>query len=142
MDFTKPTDRKNWITGEWDDEPDRVEFEYAGLKCEVVRGPMGSFNGYVSVPSDHPAYGVDYMDWDSPAANLDVHGGITYAGMNGDMWCFGFDTAHYLDMTPLDMALVSKGIIEFKNGTYRNLQYVVGETVKLARQLTELEVTK
>jgi len=136
-------DRTKWVAGQWDNEPDRVDFEYAGLRCEVLRGPMGSFNGYVSVPERHPAYGIDYMNFEHPVSNLDVHGGITYSGTHedGKSWTFGFDTAHYLDLTPLDMSLVVRGIIDNKYGEYRNLQYVVEETVKLARQLSELELS-
>lgn len=52
----KRYDRSKWGEGPWEGEDDRVEFEHAGLKCLVLRGPMGSWCGYVAVPMDHPWY--------------------------------------------------------------------------------------
>ena len=46
-------DKSAWDRGPWDDEPDRVEWrvpELPQLACLVVRGPLGSWCGYVGVP--------------------------------------------------------------------------------------------
>jgi hypothetical protein len=44
---------------EWDNEPDRVEFESLGLPCLIVRNPFGALCGYVGVPEGHPWYYKD-----------------------------------------------------------------------------------
>ena len=80
---------------------------------------MGNWCGYVGVEKGHPLHGVDY--WDRPELEeLDVHGGVTYScrcedGKNAeqegichvpaegeakDVWWFGFDCSHYLDLVP------------------------------------------
>lgn len=52
----------------------------------------GVYNGYVSLPIDHPWY-VKYYD-DLP---VDVHGGLTYSRMEDGRWVIGFDTCHFGD---------------------------------------------
>lgn len=49
-------------------------------------------NGYVALPKEHPCFGKSYYDID-----VKVHGGLTYAEMEGDFWVVGFDTAHAFD---------------------------------------------
>lgn len=61
---------------EWDNEPDRVEFTHCGLRCLILRGPVGSLNGYVELPESSSAWGMDHT-WDDP---FEVHGGITFSG--------------------------------------------------------------
>lgn len=48
-------------------------------------------NGYVGVTKESPLYGLDYSKIDE---NIDVHGGLTYSGKQGNFWLFGFDTLH------------------------------------------------
>ena len=101
-------DKTRWPRGEWDNEPDRVDFLHAGFSCFILRNMLGAWCGYVGVPSTHPAYRQDYNDVD-----VDVHGGLTYAdvcgdhichipepGMPDDVWWLGFDTNHYCDYAP------------------------------------------
>lgn len=46
---------------EWDNEPDRLEWEYCGFKCLIVRGTqMKHLCGYVGLPKWHPYYGKNY----------------------------------------------------------------------------------
>jgi len=131
-------DRKNWRRGEWDNEPDRVDFIHAGFSCFIQRGPVGSWCGYVGVPSNHPSYEKHYND-----VNVDVHGGLTYAnkcnghichvpesGMPDDVWWLGFDMAHHMDYSP-GMAQYDIG----NRGMYRNMAYATHETKQLAEQL-------
>jgi len=141
-------DRSSWGKGEWDNEPDRVDFIHAGFSCFMLRGPVGSWCGYVGVPKGHPAYEVDYSDLDS---NLDVHGGITYAskckgaichipaeGMPDDVWWLGFDTAHYWDKTPVNYGMMGLDFAQ-DTGTYRNVEYVTAEIKRFADQLKEIK---
>ena len=89
-------------------------FVYKGLRCVVIFGSMGHRCGYVGVPKSHILYGKDYNDnigLETIECKFDVHGGITYAGgndypidTNGELWWFGFDTAHYGDGKNIDLA--------------------------------------
>jgi hypothetical protein len=87
--------RERWAPGPWDDEPDKVQFPdpETGLPCLAVRGPMGSWCGYVGVGPQHPWYRKDYSTCctlptpcgesycgHSPEAMTRVHGGITFSG--------------------------------------------------------------
>lgn len=143
-------DKSQWARGEWDNEPDRVDFVHAGFSCFILRNHLGSWCGYVGVPSSHPYYEKDYDDCD-----VDVHGGLTYAAKCGsvvchipekdmpdDVWWLGFDTGHYMDLSPSIEGLRSKyphdlgGYIS--DEIYRNVEYVTNETKQLAEQLEKL----
>lgn len=136
------TDRTGWPKGPWDGEPDRVDFISHGLSCLLLRGPVGSWCGYVGVPEEHPAFGKDYEHID-----VNIHGGLTYAaecrghichkpepGMPEKVWWLGFDTAHCGDLSP--------GMLRHFNGfdsdTYKDVKYVEQETLELAEQLAEM----
>ena len=133
--------RKEATVGEWFDEPNREEFEHAGLKCLILRHPeLGHLNGYVTVPRGHPCYGKDYdgMPYED-LFPIEVHGGLTFSKEgDGDKWPegwgFGFDCAHAWDLVPsMPMPL------QLEQTTYRNFQYVRRETENLAEQLATLE---
>lgn len=57
-------DRAGWKSGEWDNEPDKIQWpdEATGLPCLIVRGPSGALCGYVGVAEGHPFYKKDYSD--------------------------------------------------------------------------------
>ncbi len=132
----------NWPTGQWDHEPDKVQFEDDATKlpCLIVRNYSGALCGYVGVPKGHRYYGVRYDDVD-----VDVHGGLTFAdkcspgaeeghdichlpspGESDDVWWLGFDCAHYMDYCPR---------LPVAEGHYRDVYYVKQECQKLAAQL-------
>jgi hypothetical protein len=134
-------DRNGWPTGEWDSEPDRLDFEYAGFSCLLLRGPVGSWCGYVGVPESHSAFGKDYNSVD-----VEVHGGLTYAntcnghichvpgpGMPEKVWWLGFDTAHLYDLGP---AMIKYQTSKFHtDDVYRTMNYTRQQTERLAEQL-------
>lgn len=136
MTNTLPTyDKSNWSRGEWDNEPDRVDFIHSGFSCFILRNTLGSWCGYVGVPETHSCFGKDYDNVD-----VDIHGGLTYsakcyghichtpkAGMPDKVWWLGFDTAHAWDISP--------GLNINSDGTYKNMNYAITETKKLADQL-------
>ncbi len=148
-------DRSGWPAGLWDDEPDRLEFEHAGLPCLLNRGPMGVWCGYVAVPPGHPLHGMGY---DEP--DVDVHGGLTYSdkcqgpichvpkpGEPDDVWWFGFDCGHAFDLSPrlLMLARAGKWGLEVRHNepawmreTYRDMGYARRETERLAEQLARV----
>jgi hypothetical protein len=82
----------------------------------AVRHPeYGHWCGYVGVHQGHELHGKRYQDIE----DIDVHGGLTYSnkcdpseregtgvchvpgpGEDEDVWWFGFDCAHYNDLSP------------------------------------------
>jgi hypothetical protein len=141
-------DRTGWPSGEWDTEPDRVDFVSHGYACLLLRNSLGNWCGYVGVPLDHP---ILQMDADQ---TLDVHGGITYKGrcrepichvplpgMPDEVMWYGFDCCHFKDLYP--------SMFRFHVGLgyppppsflkYRNERWTHDETRRLASQLRKLE---
>src|SRR4051812_22063009 len=68
-------DKSKWGDGPWQQEPDRLQWEHAGLTCIAHRNHGGAWCGYVGLPPGHPAHGLGYND----VHGVDVHGGLTYA---------------------------------------------------------------
>src|SRR5258708_1427255 len=70
--------RTGWGPGPWDGEPDKGRWteEATGLPCVALRAnpESGSWCGYVAVEPGHPLHGHGYDD-----ANVEVHGGLTFA---------------------------------------------------------------
>lgn len=157
--ISRSFDKATWGDGPWTDEPDRVEWTHAGLPCLALRGPHGHWCGYAAVPPGHPLHGKDY---DTP--DVDVHGGLTYAGKcsgrichvpqpgeSDDVFWFGFDCGHAGDFMPGMAALLRTFKIpdrlnqpydhaaalagEWWVDKYRTLDYVQAEVNRLAEQL-------
>lgn len=108
MNPAKQKMRDEWARGEWDNEPDYVEWVDAttGLRCIILRNSwMGTLNGYVCVKRGHPFFRRNYSSYRSirrgkafkykngvpsfkksppqPSCRVnkfDVHGGITFSG--------------------------------------------------------------
>lgn len=152
---TEAIDKSSWGPGPWQDEPDRIDFKHAGLPCLMLRHDMtGNWCGYAAVPPGHPLHGKPYDD-----ADVDVHGGLTYAGLcrgdicyvpepgePDDVYWFGFDCAHAGDFSPgLEAQLLSiSAIVELRRTKYANLEryevyrdmhYVRSQVESLAEQL-------
>jgi len=128
---------------EWEQEPDRVEFEHCGFKCLIVRQPESKhLCGYVGLPRWHPYYGRDYDDID-----VDVHGGLTFSregiGETWDkgFWYLGFDCAHGGDLIPGHTKFSKKLGLELGE-VYRNIEYVRKETMQLAEQMTATAIAE
>jgi len=155
-------DRSKWPAGPWDAEPDKRQWPdpATDLPCLIVRHTaLGHLCGYVGVPLGHPLHGAG-------GDELDVHGGVTFAGRcqphptggegeaichvagpgePDDVWWFGFDCAHHLDESPSDVMLrVRFRLPELlangeRIGTYRDVPYVTAECAKLATQLAAVK---
>lgn len=147
-------DKSTWGPGPWQSEPDRVEFQHAGLPCLMVRHDgLGHWCGYAAVPPGHPMHGKGYDDVD-----VQVHGGLTYAnacqgdichvpapGEPDNVWWFGFDCAHLWDLAPglvaherLIPALAQHADFHVREDVYRDLPYVRAQVEKLAEQLARM----
>jgi hypothetical protein len=137
-------DRRGWPAGEWDGEPDRVEWRSGDLPCLIVRGPLGALCGYVGMPPGHPWHGKDYGEVD-----VSIHGGLTYAeacaghichvakpGEPDEVWWLGFDCAHAGDVSPsmLRYFRTSRHFHLMPGETYKNVAYVRAEVERLAAQ--------
>lgn len=142
--------RRGAPRGQWDSEPDRVEWREYGLPCLIVRGPSGALCGYVGVPAPHPAHGKDSGD-----VEVHVHGGLTYssrcagvichvpeAGESDDAWWLGFDCNHSGDISITEEKWAARdGVRYFGHRfgySYKHIEYVRNEVTSLARQLSEL----
>lgn len=120
--------------GPWDNEPDKFSFidEVTKLECIILRSKLGSLCGYVVFPE-----GKD-LDIDL----LEVHGGVTYSDYNSlcdNKYCIGFDCAHYSDWSPY---MMSRLFANEANATYKDIEFVKAECIKLAKQLYDLRESK
>lgn len=149
-------------TNPWETEPDFFEFvdEDTGYRCFIQRHPeLKHLCGYVELPKKHKLYGETNVG-NEFLLNLDVHGGVTYAGekrikrstLTGwfNEWydkrpifliyeyVVGFDCAHAGDYSPYSLPLLGMNKI-IGDETYKDIEYVTNECKKLAKQLKELE---
>ena len=147
----RTVDKAGWGAGPWLAEPDKRQWqdEATGLPCLIVRGPSGALCGYVGVQKGHAAHGADY-----DAVEVDVHGGLTYAGVcqhgddpargvchipgagePDDVWWFGFDCAHAFDLSPAYAHYERPPSPWSKPDEYRDVDYVTEQVTQLAAQL-------
>lgn len=154
-------DKSTWGPGPWQTEPDRVEWEHAGLPCLMVRHPAhGHWCGYAAVPPGHPFHGKTCDDVD-----VDAHGGLNYShpcagrvchvpkpGDPDDVWWFGFDCGHFMDQQP-GMEAYLRSLSTWKQNrldrlfdyddpfkpSYKTLAYVQAEVNGLAEQLSQIK---
>ncbi len=166
----EPIDKSTWGEGPWQAEPDRAEWEHAGLPCLAIRNRSGVWCGYAAVPPGHPSHGQDYND-----VPVEVHGGLTYGslcdghichvpkpGDPDDVYWFGFDCHHGGDFGPgmhartrhyggafSDVDYDHASAVATREAhpdrwdvdVYRTLDYVQGETNRLAEQLAALALS-
>lgn len=89
-----------------------------------------------------------YGSGQRPENIINVHGGITYSGRRVDNkpeWYFGFDCAHYMDLSPRMRATIISDFLQLDeyrktfsdHGTYRDIEYVREQTESLAYQLAK-----
>jgi hypothetical protein len=159
--------KEAWGGGEWDNEPDKIQFEDYDTKmpCLIVRNHGGALCGYVGVTKEHPLFEVNYSSCSkaggcgedyckhSPESTLEVHGGITFSngcsedpngichtvekGEDDKVWWFGFDCGHSCDFHPA-FANERIGSLLNENGTYKNVAYVKNQIKGLALQLKRI----
>lgn len=114
----------------------------------------GTHNGYVAVPLGHPCYQGDY--YESPLADLEVHGGITYsepcfyekidgvayrADYTG-LWNSLLEEAEYITedkAIPNDWWIVGFDTCHLRDNPINwNRERVIAETLRLKEQLEQL----
>lgn len=151
-------DRSGWPSGEWDGEPDKVQWqdEETGLPCLAVRNRSGAWCGYVGVAEGHPWFKQSYDD-----VLVECHGGPTFSdfcqphtseadsichvpgvGEPDRIWWIGFDCNHGYDWTPRSAMMERDRGYPFTRAVcevYRTLQYVKNECRSIACQAKEVE---
>lgn len=122
----------------WESEPDNAQWVDAdtGLHGHIWRNKIThTLCGYVGVTSGE-LMGVHYnrleMDDYSP------HGGLTYSGREGNVWWFGFDTAHSEDFLPgiyIKMRMVNHSGKDSwpPSANYRTWEFVDAEIAKVMK---------
>lgn len=96
-------------------------FQHAGLDCQIQLQRLGHYCGYVSIPLTHPLAFHSSMDLE-----LSVHGGVTFAQRNDNMWVIGFDCAHAGDGR------------HSGDPDWKDADFATAETRRLAEQLAAL----
>jgi hypothetical protein len=134
-----------WGDGPWILEPDFVVFRAKApphYRCAVWRHNwFGQLNGYVLLPSGHPAHGLQSGELEG--LGCDGHRGLTFgAATPSGGWLVGFHTGHSFDYqpwlearTPWLRRMYSESVPAYLQHTYRDLAYVRGEVEQLAMQL-------
>lgn len=150
-------DKTGWPRGPWDNEPDRVEFEHAGLPCLLLRHPdHGNWCAYAAVPPGHPLHGVEWQD-DGRVGDIEAHMGINYSdkcdgaichvpkpGEPDNVWWFGCNFGHFRDYAPgrdalLRTAGLPEGLLRREPmEVYRELPYVRRVAERMAKQLAAI----
>lgn len=143
------SEKSKWPDGPWMSEPDREEWKdpATGLPCMIIRNRMGVWCGYVAVSAEHSLYKKSYDD--AETHGISAHGGLTYAsecsghichvpapGDPDDVWWFGFDCGHHMDLMPGLLRLAEeKDLTTLMSGIYKDIEYVKREVTELARSL-------
>lgn len=133
----RTVDKTTWPRGEWDDEPDKVQFvdTATGLPCLIKRSyhyadgtgcGSGNLCGYVGIPPGHPLHGGHAKELDD-MLETSVHGGLTYEGFCQEVdderhgichvpgpdepeniYWYGFDCGHGYDFQPGWQAMLNE----------------------------------
>lgn len=130
---------------QWENELDyyHLEDNETGYAIVINRhSKMKHLCGYVSLPVNHPLYNKDINESDV-FDKFDVHGGVTFTGtLDGEhnsndklkLFLVGFDCAHAGDFVPEFSEDLVRG-----DEVYRDVNYVITECIKLAKQLKTME---
>jgi hypothetical protein len=130
----------------WDDSRTEREFVESGLQCFTRTNDWGHRCGYVAVEKGHPLYGLDY-DKIYDKYDIDVDGGITFAGGYDRYWILGWDAAHCWHMR--DISIMSKELRKFyeerpellshePNAILVDADMAEQETRRFARQVAQI----
>jgi hypothetical protein len=133
IEYRNPTVNKltAFGPGPWVDEVDKVQWQddATGLPCLVKRNHMGAWCGYVGVSKGHPLFEDTEADY-----KVEPHGGGAPSRASAS------PTTTARSGTPSGTGEYGSKLPRLNEDvTYRDLAYVTGETVRLARDLHELD---
>ncbi len=136
---------------QWEIELDHYHFMNVetGYAIVIKRHPrLKHLCGYVSLVAHHPLFNKSHMENDV-FDKFDVHGGVTFTGtFDGEhnsndklkLFLVGFDCAHAGDLIPNMSEELRKDKLEVcGDEVYRDINYVILECIKLAKQLKTME---
>lgn len=141
VNFTKiswDVDRADWSKGDWDNEPDLLEWKSWGNLCRIVRQSTGYLCGYVLLTKKHLLFRRHSLVSHGSCSfdSFEVHGGITYTSfltmqdVYNDLFAVGFDCAHRDDDNAKKERYGFMG-----EGYYKDIPYVINEVISLSEQL-------
>lgn len=113
----------------------------AGLRAVVLLVRGSHHCGYVELPERLGEPGYD----ESPIMELNVHGGVTYAGNLLEMdnkYVVGYDCAHYGDYMKCPEELKGTDMEKlwaFDDGVWRDEEFCTNECESLAKQISEIK---
>lgn len=120
---------KDWVTA-------------SGLRAVILLVRGSHHCGYVEVP-EH----LGKPDYDeSPIMEINVHGGVTYAGDLDEMdgkYVVGYDCAHYGDLMKCPEELKGTSMehsFMYSEGIWRDVDYCINECESLANQLVNIKL--
>lgn len=123
---------------EWEYEPDFLEYkdQNTGYKCYIKRNKVGALCGYVVAKK--PELFINKETWE---IGFEIHGNVTFNDFvenkqNQKEYLVGFDCAHMGDVVP---TLYELQVFYEPVESYKNIQYVIKECSKLAKQIKKLE---
>lgn len=113
----------------------------SGLRAVILLVRGSHHCGYVELP-EH----LGKPDYDeSPIMELNVHGGVTYAGDLDEMdgkYVVGYDCAHYGDLMKCPEELKGTSMehsFMYSEGIWRDVDYCTNECESLANQLVNIK---
>lgn len=123
----------------WQFEKSYYKDVYRGHEFIIARNvELGHLCGYVEVKDKNLKRLVKKHGYDARTIyELNVHGGVTYAGEVGRKVFIGFDCAHFNDFVPLLLVDGYEGSGAIEN--YRDAKFVRKECKNLIKQLKSLE---
>lgn len=113
----------------------------SGLRAVILLVRGSHHCGYVELPE---RLGKPNYD-ESPIMELNVHGGVTYAGNLPEMdgkYVVGYDCAHYGDYMKCPEELKGTDMEKlwaFDNGIWRDEEFCTNECESLAKQISEIK---
>lgn len=114
----------------------------SGLRAVILLVRGSHHCGYVEVPER-----LGNPDYDeSPIMELNVHGGVTYAGELPEMdgkYVVGYDCAHYGDLMKCPEELKGTSMehsFMYSEGIWRDVDYCTNECESLANQLVNIKL--
>lgn len=134
--------REKWGEGEWLHEPDYYEWidEVSGYLCIVNRNHLGAWTGYVCLSMEHPYYG--WPDRERPRPRIESVS-VSWTGTappnlrRNDDFVIGFDCGSGMDYVPgRDRDYQGTDFMHLFR--YRNYNYIVKKTKKLADELYQI----
>jgi hypothetical protein len=127
-------DRKTWLGGEWENEPDFFNFHYMGYYCFARRNDLGVWDGYITLHTN------SRYEHETERNKLRTHGLLFYdVGETNKTIGFSCCRPHY-DLVPIATGMVNNIYKSFNGDDAKTVGRQIDNALKSARlQLTNGE---